>query len=145
MTATDTAVNLQPIIQPILEVIALVIASLIATYIPKAIAAFEKRTGVQIAAVQQTALVQAVQAAAGTVETRIDQKIMAVSEVHIDNPAVRTLANEAITNAGAIAGETGLTEAGVARMIVGATQTAPRCPAPLAVAAPVPEPYAAGL
>ena len=120
------SIDLTPILQPILTAIGLVIAGLIAAYVPKAIAAFEARTGIQIAAQQQAALVQAVQAAAGTIETRIDQKAMSVADVHVANPAVVALANEAIANAGAIAGATGLTPDSVARMIVGATDTGAR-------------------
>ena len=124
----NDSINIAPFLQPILSTLGLIIAGLIASYIPKAIAAFETYTSLKIDDHARAALVQAVQAAAGTVETRIDQKLMSVAQVHVANPAVRALAQEAIDNASAVSASVGVTSEAVARMIVGATDTLSRIP-----------------
>jgi len=131
MTA-DTALNLQPILQPILEVIGLAIAGIITAYVPKAIAAFEARTGLQLTAQQKDTIRGAVQTAAGEVETLIDQKALAVANVKISDPAIQAKAQAAISAVPSAMSALGMTPAGVAKMIVGAVDTGSRTVAPTA-------------
>src|ERR1035437_4184994 len=136
MTATATAVDFSVVLQPLLQLAGIVLTGLIALYLPRAIAAFEARTGIQFTEQQKATILSGAQAAKGTVETRIDQKIMSVSEVHIDNPEIRYLAHEVIDNAPAAAAAIGATPDSVARSIVGMVDTGSRTPAPPGIVVP---------
>jgi len=119
-------VDLQSILQPILEVIGLTIAGIITAYLPKAIAAFEARTGVQLSAQQKDTIRGAVQTAAGEIETQIDQKVLSVANVKISDPAIQAKAQAAISAVPGAMSALGMTPASVAKMIVGATDTRSR-------------------
>jgi hypothetical protein len=132
-----TTIDLSPIITPILQVIGLVIAGVIAAYVPKAIAAFMARTGVQMTAQQQATVLGAAQTAAGRIETLLDQRALAVAEVKTDNPTVVQLAQEAVAAVPLAAAALGVTPEGIARIIVGKVDTLARvAPAPAPAAQP---------
>src|ERR1700722_16485587 len=88
-TPSATLVDLSAIVQPILAVIGATIAGLFAIYAPKALAAFEKRTGVQLTDQQRAVVLGAVKTAAGVVETKLDQGVMQVAHVDVSNPQIR--------------------------------------------------------
>lgn len=132
----NTLVDISTILQPVLETLALIIAGFITTYVPKAIDAVERRTGVQFTEHQRQTILDAVKTAAGLIETKLDQKTMVLAQVHIDDPAVRAEACTVIATVPDAAAALGVTEASVARMIVGAANT--RIPATPAQVAPNP-------
>lgn len=125
--------DLTPIIQPILAVIGAVIAAELAVYLPKAIAAFVARTGIILTDQQRDTIIGAVKTAAGVLETKLDQGALQVAHINISNPAVLAQAQAAIAAAPKAAAALDMTVDGVARMIVGAVDTAPRAVVPVIV------------
>jgi hypothetical protein len=124
------SLDLTPIVQPILAVAGSVIAALLAIYVPKALAAFTARTGIMLTELQRAQILGAVQTAAGTIETKLDQRILNASHVNVANDDVRAEAASAIAAVpDAMAGQ-GMTQAGVARMIVGRVDSAKHGAAP---------------
>lgn len=138
--AASNTLDMTGILQAVLETTALVIAGLIARFVPRLIDILEQRTGLMLTAQQQQTVLHGVQTAAGIIETQIDQGLMQVSHVRIDNQAVLAQARQVIDAVPMAAAAMGVTEAGVARMIVGAVDTGSRVtPAPTpAVLPPAP-------
>jgi len=138
--AASNTLEVTGIVQALLETAALVIAGLIARFVPRLIDILEQRTGLMLTAQQQQTVLHGVQTAAGIIETEIDQGLMQVSHVRIDDQAVLAQARQVIQAVPMAASAMGVTEAGVARMIVGAVDTGSRVtPAPAqAVLPPAP-------
>ena len=132
-----TMLDLQVIVQPILGVIGLIIAGLIASYVPRALSAFETRTGIQLTDQQHAMVLSAVKTAAGIVETKLDQGVLQVAHVNINNDTIREQAQAVINSVPDEAASLGITQETVARMIVGAADTSPHSAVPLGTA-PVP-------
>jgi hypothetical protein len=124
-------ISLTPIVQPIIATAGAVITGLLAYYVPKAIAAFEARTGIVLSAQQQDTIRGAVKTAAGQIETLIDQQTMRVLDVHTKNPTVIALANAALHAVPDAMNALGMTQDSVAKMIVGAVDTGSRVAAPV--------------
>jgi hypothetical protein len=133
------SLDLTPILQPILEVVALVIAGLIAKELPRAIDAFVARTGIQLTDQQRAVVLGSIQTAAGAIETKLDQGALQVGHVNINNDVVMEQARAAIAAVPTAAAALGITEQGVARMIVGAVDTATHGPL-VATQAAAPQP-----
>lgn len=129
-----SALDLTPIVQPILAAAGAVIAGLAAIYVPKLIAAFTAWTGVALTDQQRAQVLGAVQTAAGMIETKLDQGILSAAHVTIANDEIRAEAAAAIQAVPMAASALGMTQDGVARMIVGNVDTA----AHKAAQAPVP-------
>ena len=72
--------------QPIIATAGAVITGLLAYYVPKALAAFEARTGIVLSAQQKDTIRGAVKTAAGQIETLIDQEVMSVADVRLKTP-----------------------------------------------------------
>jgi hypothetical protein len=121
-------VDLTPITQPILTILGTVVTGLLVIYVPKALDAFQKWAGVQLTEQQRQTILGAVQTAAGKIETKLDQGVLQVSQVHVDNPTVRDEAQAAINAVPVAAAALGMTVDGVSRMIVGAADTAAHGP-----------------
>lgn len=124
MTAADFA----PIIQAITAGIAAVIAALIAIYVPRAIAAFEKRTGVAVTDQERAAIQGAMTTAAGILQTQLDQRVLKIGDITPTSPAVVGAANEALGRVSASAFNQGTTAAAAAAMIVARVDTSPKPP-----------------
>jgi hypothetical protein len=122
--ATASTLDLSAIVQPLLAVIGTVISGLLAIYVPKGLAAFQARTGIQLTDQQRAVVLGAVRTAAGVVETKLDQGVMLAGHVEIANPMVRAEAVAAINAVPVAAAALNMTVDGVARMIVGAVDTA---------------------
>jgi hypothetical protein len=120
-----TPIDFTPIVQPILAAIGAVIASLLAIYVPKAIAAFQVRTEIELTDQQRATVLGAVQTAAGMVETKLDQGVMQVAHVNVANEQIRTEARAAMAAVPVATAALNMTVDGVARMIVGAVDTSP--------------------
>jgi hypothetical protein len=131
-------IDLAPIVQPTLAVIGAVIAGILAIYVPKALAAFEARTGIQLTEQQRQTVLGSVQTAAGTIETKLDQKILTVAHVTINDPVIREQAQKAIAAVPNAAAALGMTVDGVSRMIVGRINTAEHGEVAVNMAAKVP-------
>ena len=119
-------INLAPIMQPITDAAAFVIAGLLTYYVPKAVAAFEVRTGIILSTQQKDTIRGAVKTAAGQIETLIDQEVMSVADVHTENPTVIALADAALRAVPDAMSALGMTAPSVAKMIVGAVDTGSR-------------------
>lgn len=126
-----SALDLTPIVQPILALSSAVITGLLAVYVPKAITAFEARTGIQLTDQQRATVLGSVQTAAGVLETDLDKGALTAAHINITNPAVLTQAQQAINAVPVAAGALGLTVPDVARMIVGKVDTAAHGAAPV--------------
>jgi hypothetical protein len=121
--ASADALELAAIMQPIFAAIGTVIAAVLAIYVPKALAALQAQTRIQLTDQQRATVLGAVRTAAGMIETTLDQGAMRMAHVDIANPAVRAEAVNAI-NAGPLAAAAlNMTVDGMARMIVGAVDT----------------------
>lgn len=116
-------IDLTPVIQPILAAAGAVIAGLTAIYVPKAIAAFQARTGIELTENQRQTVLDAVKTGAGVLETALDQGSMKVEHIQIGTPQVQAEAQAVINAVPNAAAALGLTVAGVSRMIVGAVDT----------------------
>jgi hypothetical protein len=136
MADVSNVLNLQAVLQPLLETAGIVVSGFVATYLPRAIVAFEKHTNIQLTDQQRDVLLGAVQTAKGIIETKLDQGVMQVAHVTITNEAVLAEARAAIAAVPDAAAKLGVTEDGVARMIVGAVETGFHA----TVSAPVPAP-----
>lgn len=137
------SIDLTPIVQPIIAVVGTVIAGFLAVYVPRAIAAFETRTGIMLTDQQRAIVAGAIKTAAGVIETDLDKGAMSISHVNVNSAAIQDQANAAIAAVPKAAAALGVTPDSVARMIVGAVNTSAHGVAPVqvvaAVAAPVPE------
>jgi hypothetical protein len=122
--ASAGAIDLSTIVQPLLAVIGAVISGLLAIYVPRALAAFQERTGIQLTDQQRATVLGAVRTAAGVIETNLDKGVMRVDHVEVANPIVRAEAVAAINAVPVAAAALNMTVDGVARMIVGAADTA---------------------
>lgn len=126
------SVDLTPIIEPIMALIGATITGLIAVYVPRALNAFEKRTGIQLTENQRKTVQDAVGTAAGMLETDLDKGALRVAHINVNNPEIQRQAQAVINAVPQSAAALGMTVDGVARMIVGATDT--RVPPVLALA-----------
>jgi hypothetical protein len=122
MTVADFA----PIIQAIIAGIAAVIAALIAIYVPKAIAAFEARTGVAVTEQERAAVMGAVTTAAGILQNKLAQGVLRISDITPANPAVLGEANMALNRVPVSAANQGTTPAAAAVMIAARVDTSPK-------------------
>ena len=121
-----TAADLAPIIQAITAGIAALIAALIAVYVPKAIAAFERRTGVQVTDQERAAVMGAVTTAAGLLQTKLDQGLIKISDITPASPEVQTAAQAALNRVPDSAANQGTTPSAAAAMIVARVDTSPK-------------------
>lgn len=119
-----SSVDLSPILTPLTQVAGIVLTGLIAIYVPKALAAFQARTGIQLTDQQRATVLGAVQTAAGTIETKLDQGVVKVAQIHVADAAVQTQAQAAINAVPDAMKALGMTPDSVARMIVGKVDTA---------------------
>lgn len=143
----STSLDLSPIVQPILAVIGATITGLLAIYVPKGIAAFQARTGIQLTDQQRAVILGAVQTAAGNLETQLDQGAIKVAHINISNATVRSEAVAAISAVPTAMAALNMTTDGVARMIIGKVDTAAHGQAaasPQAATSPAPVLNAAG-
>lgn len=105
-----------------------IITGLAAIYIPKLCNAFAARTGVQISEQQRQVVLGAIQTAAGTLETDLDNRVLQRTSISPLHPAVRAQAQAVMEAVPDAAGALGMTMAGLSRMIVGRTDTAAHPP-----------------
>lgn len=123
--------DLTPIVQPLLAALGMTMTGMFAVYVPRALDAFTARTGVIVDEHRRAAILGAVQTSAGNLETQMDQGILSVAHINVSNTAVLLEAQAAIKAVPVAAGALGMTPYGVARMIVGAVDTAPRVAEPV--------------
>jgi hypothetical protein len=130
MTLQDWA----PVFQAIIATIAAVITGLIGIYVPKAIAAFEKRTGVLVTDQQRAAVQGAMTTAAGLLQTKLDQGVLRISDITPTSPAVLAEATAAIARVPESAAAQGTTPLAAAQIVVARVDTKPPAlvPAPAA-------------
>jgi hypothetical protein len=119
-----STLDITPLVEPVLAVAGATIAGLLTVYVPKALAVFTEATGIALTEQQRAAFLGAVQTAKGVIETKLDQNALSVAHVDVNNEAIRAEAAAAIAAVPQAAAAFGLTEDGVARMIVGAVDTA---------------------
>lgn len=129
----STSLDLSVIVQPILAVIGAVIAGLMGIYIPKALTAFQARTGIILTENQRQTVLGAAQTTAGLIETELDKGVMKVAHVDIQNPAIRAMASEALDAVPKAAAAMNMSVDGMAKIIVGAVDTASHGTAPAEV------------
>jgi len=115
--------DLTPIVQPILAAVGTVLATLTAIYVPKAVAAFEARTGVILTENQRKTVLDAVQTGAGVLETALDKGALKVEHIEVGTSEVTQQAQAVLNAVPNAAAALGLSVDGVARMIVGAVDT----------------------
>lgn len=114
-----TAADFEPIIQSITAGIALLLTGLIGIYVPKAIAAFEARTGVQITAQQQATIIAAANTEVGILKLKIDQGVLTPGQISPADPAVLAHATSALDRVPDAAAAMGKSVPSMAETIVG--------------------------
>jgi hypothetical protein len=130
-----TAADWQPVIQAIIAGIALVMTTLIGIYVPKAIAAFEKRTGVAVNDQERAAVMNAVTTAAGILQSKLDQGVLKIGDITPTSRAVVLEAHDALERVPTSAANQGTTPAAAAAMIAARVDTSPK---PAVVVVPTP-------
>lgn len=116
--------SLIPIVQPIIATAGVVvITGLLGIYVPKALAAFQARTGIMLTDQQRATVLDAVQTGAGLLETDLDKGALQVAHININNPAILAQASSVIAAVPVAASALGMTTDSVARMLVGAVDT----------------------
>lgn len=94
---TVAVADFAPAIQAVAAGIAVVLTTLIGILVPKAITAFETRTGIQLTDQQQSQVMAAAQTAAGLLETKMDQGALKLEDVSPAHPAVMLAAMTALS------------------------------------------------
>lgn len=117
------SLDLTAIVQPILAAAGAIISGLAAIYVPKAITAFQDRTHIILTENQRKTVMDAVNTAAGVLETDLDKGAVKVEHIDVGSPEVTQQAQRVVSAVPIAASALGLTVSGVARMIVGATDT----------------------
>jgi hypothetical protein len=130
-----STVDLTPIIQPILTAAGVVVTGVLAIYVPKAIAAFQARTGIMLTDQQRATVTGAINTGAGILETDLDKGAISVAHINVTSDAVATQARAVINAVPTAAAALGMTPESVARIIVGAVDTAAH-PGPVAPVVP---------
>lgn len=115
MTAADFA----PIIQAIIACIAAVLTGLVGIYVPKAIAAFESRTGVQLTDQQRSTIMDAAHTEVGIIKLKVDQNVLKLSDIKPDNPVIMAHAQAALSRVPQTAAAMNKTVPSMAETIVG--------------------------
>lgn len=128
-----TFADFQPLIQSVIALAAAVMTGLIALYVPKAIAAFERRTGIQLTDQQRAAVRAAADTQAGIVETMLQQGAIKLADVTPGNPVMIQQAEAALARVPVAAKAQGTTPSAMAAVIVGQAETAPKPPSVLVV------------
>jgi len=119
-----STIDLSPILTPIIQIVGIVVGLLVTAYVPIALAAFQKRTGIQLTDQQRATVLGAVQTAAGTLETKLDQGVVKVAQINVGDSAVAEQAQKAINAVPDAMKALGMTQDSVARIIVGKVDTA---------------------
>jgi hypothetical protein len=133
-----TAAELAPIIQAIIAAIALAMTTLVGIYVPKAIAAFTTRTGIQLTDQQRATVMGAATTAAGIIRTQLDQGVLKLEHITVDNPAVLAQAQAAIARVPDAAAALSKSVPSMAETIVGLVDTSPKPPTIVVPVAPSP-------
>ena len=123
-----STIDWSPILQAVMAVIASVITGLIAIFVPRAIAAIEARTKVQITDQERQAVFAALQTAAGIIKTKLDQGVLKIGDITPGNPAVVAQAQAALARVPDSAAAQGTTPVSAAEIIVGRVNTSPVLP-----------------
>jgi hypothetical protein len=119
-----TIADFQPIFSALIAGCALAVTGLIGVLVPRAIAAFERRTGVVLTDQQRAAILQAARTEAGLLETELQQGVVKLAQVTPTNGVMLDRAAAALNRVPEAANAVGTTTAVMARIIVGATDTA---------------------
>lgn len=115
-----------PIIQAFVAAIGLAITTLVGIFVPKALAAFQERTGIQLSAQQQATVMAAAQTAAGILQTKLDQGALKIEHIDVGNSAVLEQARAALARVPVAAAAMNKTLPSMAETIVGLVDTTPR-------------------
>ncbi len=133
-----TVVDFSSVLQPVLQVVGMVLIGFLLKYLAQLLQTANAHFNLKLTDQQLSAVTDAVNTAAGVIETMIDQKAMSVAHVTVTNEHVRTQAQNIIDAAPSIAAMLGLTVSSVSQMIVGAVDTGSRTPPPAPAPAPTP-------
>lgn len=91
-----TADDLTPITQALVAGVALLMTGLIRIYVPRIIAAFERRTDIQLTDQQKATLVGAATTEVGIIKMKLEQGALTMQDIKPDNPNMLAHATSAI-------------------------------------------------
>lgn len=125
--------------QAVLGLASAVIATLFAIYCPKAVAAFERWTNTKFTEEQRQVILSAAQTAAGNIETAIDQKRMAVGDVHPSHRIVATNVDQIAARPTVVTAMNALNMSTdyLGHIVVGKVNTGTRTPMAVETSAPI--------
>lgn len=129
-TSPMTAADWTPIVNAGIALIGLLLTTVISIYVPKAIAAFQARTGVQVTDQERAAIYASAHTAAGIIETQLDQGALKLEHVTPDHPVIVAQAKAAIDRVPDEAKSQNTTDAAMAQIIVGIVDTVAHPPRP---------------
>lgn len=138
MTSADYATMVQGVIAGICSIIAV----LLSIFVPRAIAAFERRTGVMVTDQEQAAVMSAVTTGVGLLQTKLDLKLVRPVDIAPTAPAVLKEAVAALNRVPQAAAGQAVTIDTAAAMIAARVDTTPRPLVPVQVVPLVPIPPA---
>lgn len=110
--------DLSSVVNPVLEVAIAVVVALVPVFVNRILKLAESRFHVTVSQTAATAVMTAAVNASGAVKALLRSGAMQLSEVNVSNPAVLKAARVAVSLAGDAADQLGLTEEGVAHLIV---------------------------
>jgi hypothetical protein len=121
-----TAALVSQLIQSFMALIGLVLTTLIGVYVPRAIAAFERKTGIVETQQQRDAIMGAVQTAAGLLQAQLNQGLLKVSDLRPSSAVVLQQAAAALDRVPQAAQAQGTTTSAAAVMIAARVDTSPK-------------------
>lgn len=125
--------------QSVLGLASAVIATLVTIYTPRVIKAFEKKTDTEWTEEQRQIVLSAAQTAAGNIETAIDQKRMAVGDVHPSHRIVATNVDQIAARPTVVTAMNALNMSTdyLGHIVVGKVNTGTRTPMAVETTAPI--------
>ena len=114
------------VISGVAVIVGLAITAIAAVYVPRAIAAFEKATGVKVTDQERAAIYNSLDTAKGMLQTQLDQGRIKVSDITPSSTAVVEAAKAALARVPDSAAAQGTSVASAAAIIVAKVDTSPK-------------------
>lgn len=132
-----SSVDWQSLLNTLLVALGAVLVGMIKVYVPRVIDIVEQWVKIKLTDQEREAIVGAAVTGAGILQTKIDQGLLKVKDVHPDNPIVQDAAKAAVDRVPDSAASQGTSVDVMANILVGKVDTSPKV-VPV-VAAVVPE------
>lgn len=112
------SLDLTTVVQPVAEVAGLVVAGLLAAAAQRFVGVLQARFGIELTKHQQDTVHQVAQSVADVAKAQIERGALSIEHVDVANPKIRALAQVALSMAPQTVQQLGVTEEGMAHMLV---------------------------